>query len=213
MDKETLDRARNIDETYFGNRSLLQLLAVLFSQVDSLRREPTKVNSQVQTGDILFVLVSMARNLGWSLDELLDSTNTKIENRRQSRHYYEAHVTVEPIFGRNFEKFKNICAEFGFHVATLLMQKRRKDTPKRSQHDSFCTGRGISYTDIETRMLRLVVKLQSAGFKVWRYKIESTLLDSRHDDTKLPLDRSALPEKEVLPRAPADGALPGRVRS
>lgn len=212
MKQETLEIARRIDEAYFGNRSIEQLLAVLFSQVESLRREPTITNSQVQTGDILFVLVAMARNLGWDLNQLLQDTITKIENRRRNRHYYEAHVTIEPIFGKRLDEFRAVCAEFGFHVATLLMQKRKKDSPKRSKNDSFCTGRSISYSDMETRMLRLVAALQAHGFQVWRYKIESTLLDSRYDDSKLPLNKDVIPEKETSPRAPADGALAGRSR-
>ncbi|MBI4120771.1 MAG: hypothetical protein HY457_00745 [Parcubacteria group bacterium] len=210
MKPETLAKARAVDETYFGNRPLEKLVAVLLSQVESLRKEPTRLNIQAQTGDIQFVLVSIARNMGWDLDQLLEDTTTKVENRRRGRHYYEAHVTVEPIFGKRLEKFIELCKRYEFHVATLLMQKRKSDTPKRSKNDSFCTGRSISYSEIETRMLSLVDALRAAGFKVWRYKIESTLLDSRYDDSKLPLKREELPKKEVAPRAPADGALPGR---
>jgi len=56
-----------------------------------------------------------------------------------------------------------------------------------------------------------VDRLAKEGFKVWRYKIESTLLDSRYDDSKRPLNKAELPEKEANPKPPADGALSGRV--
>ena len=210
MKPETLEEARRIDDIYFGNRNLQQILNVLFSQVDSLRREQTLVNAQNQVGDILFALVSVARNQNWDLDQLLRDTNIKIKNRRANRHYYEAHITIEPVFEKDLEKFKEICKEFDFHVAELLMKKRKKDTGKRSTNDSFCTGRSISYSDIEMRMLELIEKLKKLSFKVWRYKIESTLLDSRYDDSKFPLVRSDLPSKESDPRSPAEGALSGK---
>ncbi|MBI4118486.1 MAG: hypothetical protein HY455_03060 [Parcubacteria group bacterium] len=210
MKPETIARAQAVDETYFGNRPLDQLVAVLLSQVESLRKEPTRLNIQAQTGDIQFVLVSIARNEGWDLDQLLADTTTKVENRRRGRHYYEAHITINPVFGRKLEHFIEVCKPYEFRVATLLMQKRKRDTPRRSKNDSFCTGRSISYSDIETRMLALVAKLKAAGFHVQRFKIESTLLDSRYDDSKFPLDLAKLPEKEITPRAPASGALSGR---
>lgn len=117
--------------------------------------------------------------------------------------YYEAHVTIEPVFEDRLDSFKEICKCFGFHVAILLLKKRKEDLPERSAEDSFCTGRSYSYQDIEYRMLSLIKILGESGFKVWRYKIEITLIDSRYDDSKLRLDKEFLPEKEVNPRLPA----------
>jgi MazG nucleotide pyrophosphohydrolase domain len=206
-----VQKVSELDEKYFGNTSLERNVEVINSQAQSMLPGSSKTNVYEQAGDLLFAIVSLARNQGWSLERLLQEATSKIERRRDSRHYYEAHVTVEPVFEDRLEEFKVICQDYKFRVASLFMQKRREDTEERSKNDSFCTGRGISYTDIEKRMLALVSRLEKEGFKVWRYKIESTVMDSRYDDSKYPLDKDDLPEKEKDPRAPAEGALAGRV--
>jgi hypothetical protein len=204
-------RAAELDEKYFGDITLERSVEVINSQAQSMLPGSTKTNVYEQTGDLLFAIISLARNQNWSLDRLLQDAILKVDRRRSTRHYYEAHVTVEPVFEEQLEHFKIICHDYKFRVASLLMQKRKSDTEERSKNDSFCTGRGISYTDIRTRMLSLVERLEKEGFKVWRYKIESTLLDSRYDDADHPLDKKELPEKERDPKPPADGALAGRV--
>lgn len=206
-----IQKVSELDEKYFGNTSLERNVEVINSQAQSMLPGSSKTNVYEQAGDLLFAIVSLARNQGWSLERLLQEATSKIERRRDSRHYYEAHVTVEPVFEDRLEEFKVICQDYKFRVASLFMQKRREDTEERSKNDSFCTGRGISYTDIEKRMLALVSRLEKEGFKVWRYKIESTVMDSRYDDSKYSLDKEVLPEKEKDPRAPAEGALAGRV--
>jgi hypothetical protein len=208
---QIVQRAAELDEKYFGKVSLERSVEVINAQAQSMLPGSSKTNVYEQAGDLLFAIVSLASNQGWSLERLLQDATSKIELRRNSRHYYEAHVTVEPVFEDRLEQFKLICQDYKFHVASLLMQKRKSDTEERSKNDSFCTGRGISFTDIEKRMLSLVDRLTKEGFTVWRYKIESTLLDSRYDDTKYPLDQKELPDKERDPKAPADGALAGKV--
>lgn len=91
--------------------------------------------------------------------------------------YYESHITVEPVFEERLEKFTELCAVHGFRPAKLMMQKRSSDTPERSKHDSFCTGRGKTENELAARMHGLVQDLQDAGFAVWRYKIEHVILD------------------------------------
>lgn len=208
---EAVTRAADLDKKYFGEVTLERSVEVINTQAESMLPSSNKTNVYEQAGDLLFALVSLARNQNWTLARLLEDATNKVERRRSNRHYYEAHVTVEPVFEERLEQFKNICHEYKFRVANLLMQKRKSDTEERSKNDSFCTGRGISFTDIKTRMLALVEVLEKEGFKVWRYKIESTLMDSRYDDTERPLDKASLPEKEKDPKPPADGALPGRV--
>lgn len=210
MKPTTLDRARAVDERYFGDIGIDRGVGVFASQTQSMVRDNSEVNVRRQTGDLLFAVISMCRNRGWDIDTVLTEATDKIEQRRKNRHYYEAHVTIEPVFEERLELFKKCCAEYKFRAANLLMQKRKEETAERSANDAFCTGRGVSYTDIQDRMMNLVASLKNAGFKVWRYKIESTLLDSRYDDKKFPLDRETLPEKERNPHAPADGALEGR---
>lgn len=97
--------------------------------------------------------------------------------------YYECHITVEPVFDDKLELMKELCRSYQFRVADLLMQKRKADSPARSMYDTFCTGRHKDYKTLEARMELLIRDLQLWGFKVWRYKIEDALIDSRYNDT------------------------------
>ena len=100
----------------------------------------------------------------------------------ETRLYFECHVTIEPVFDERLELARRISKHFGFKVADLLMKKRTDDTEERSRHDTFTTGHSKSYEDIHTRMVGLINSLKSEGFKVWRYKIEDTILDSKQGD-------------------------------
>lgn len=98
-----------------------------------------------------------------------------------ARLYYEAHVTIEPVFGDRLFYARVIAEKHKFKVADLLMKKREEDTEERSKKDTFITGHGKQFEDIVSRLNALVAELRAEGYKVWRYKIEDTLLDSRHD--------------------------------
>ena len=210
MKESLLREVENIDKKYFGARTATQLISALDAQVRSMKKEPTTANVRKQLGDVLFVVTSISRNQQWDLDELLEEVLVKLRNRKANRHYYEGHITIEPVFDARYLEFSKLCTKYKFRAATLLMQKRKTETAVRSANDAFCTGRGLSRSDLEDRMVGLVGTLKEAGFQVWRYKTESTLLDSRYDDTLFPLDKQRLPDKERIPRAPAEGALEGR---
>lgn len=124
--------------------------------------------------------------------------------------YYESHIAIDPVFDEKLEQFRMLCADHRFMVADFLMQKRKHDRPERSASDLFCTGRSKSFEDLQKRMFDLTHLLISNGFKVWRYKIEQTLVDSRYDDKQFPLDRAALPEKERNPKDPTEFPADGR---
>ncbi|MDO8495587.1 MAG: hypothetical protein Q7S32_03680 [bacterium] len=96
--------------------------------------------------------------------------------------YFEAHITIEPVVDERLEVFKTLCRRYDFRVADLLMKKRTDDTPQRSAFDSFCTGRDQECSLLVLRTIQLVEDLRDFGFKVWRYKIESTLMDSEYQD-------------------------------
>jgi hypothetical protein len=91
--------------------------------------------------------------------------------------YYECHVTIEPVQDERLTEFSNICSSYGFKVATLLMQK----SLDRSNLDSFCTGKATNFAFLKARMDFLLSDLNKAKFNVYRYKIESILLDSKVD--------------------------------
>jgi hypothetical protein len=103
-------------------------------------------------------------------------------NTDEVRYYLEAHITIEPIFGAQHAAAEIIARECGFKLAHLLMQKDREATAERSNRDTFMTGHSKSKKDIIERTQRCIRHLQQAGFKVWRYKIEDTLIDSRNAD-------------------------------
>lgn len=101
--------------------------------------------------------------------------------------YYESHITIEPVFGDDLVRLTSLCDQFGFRIAELLMQKRREDTPERSKYDTFCSSRSVDLNVLRERMFGLVECCKSSGFKVWRYKIEDVILDSKVDDSLSPL--------------------------
>lgn len=116
--------------------------------------------------------------------------------------YYEAHVTIEPVFDESLLNFMFICKEHKFYVATLLMQKRKDATEERSKCDSFCTSHGQDQDELKKRMFALLDDLKKESYQVWRYKIEIISLDSRYDDSEYPLDKKSLPEKESNRKLP-----------
>lgn len=96
--------------------------------------------------------------------------------------YYEAHVTIEPVFDEARERADVLAQKHGFKLAKLLMQKRQVDVAERSKFDTFMTGHDTILERITERTSSLVTDLRAAGFTVWRYKLEDTLLDSRTRD-------------------------------
>lgn len=92
---------------------------------------------------------------------------------------FEAHVTIEPVFGERFDAFERLCRAYHFRPAELLLQKQRAATPERSTKDSFCTSHGQFYVPLLARTETLVNHLRYNGFRVWRYKIEGILIDVR----------------------------------
>lgn len=103
---------------------------------------------------------------------------------------FECHITCEPILDlADLDKFKELCADAAvpFKVANLLMQKRPIDTPERSKNDTFCTGHHNQRWVLENAMVGLIEKLRMANIKVWRYKIEEIVLDSKYGGDSLGL--------------------------
>ena len=96
--------------------------------------------------------------------------------------YFEAHVTIEPIFERHLDLAKTIAEKHKFKVADLLMKKRENDTLERSSYDTFMTGHGKDLHDVRIRMTNMIQELKLSGFKVWRAKVEDTIMDTRKCD-------------------------------
>lgn len=105
-----------------------------------------------------------------------------------SKLYFETHVTIEPIFDDRLVLAGELAQKHGFKIASLLMKKREEDTEERSKYDTFMTGHGKSLNAMKANVIALVNELVSQGFKVWRYKIEDTVMDSRiHNELNITL--------------------------
>lgn len=104
------------------------------------------------------------------------------QNDAVAKLYFESHVTIEPIYDEKLEIASNIAKLHGFKIATLLMKKRAEDTETRSQYDTFMTAHSKSLSKMIIGITGLVEELQKQGFKVWRYKIEDIMMDSRTKD-------------------------------
>jgi hypothetical protein len=89
--------------------------------------------------------------------------------------YYECHITIEPVEGDRLTSFSDHCKDYGFKVATLLMQK----SLQRSTLDSFTTGKDKDYYHLKDRMYDLIAVLRKSNFDIRRYKIEAIILDSK----------------------------------
>jgi|SRR6185436_876058 len=87
--------------------------------------------------------------------------------------YYECHITVEPCFGAKLDLLNILCAEFGFKVAKLTMEKGP------NQRDSFTTARDNDVNRLVDRTNKLIQSLLSSDFHVWRSKIENCIYDTK----------------------------------
>lgn len=92
-------------------------------------------------------------------------------------HYYESHVTIDPLQAEDALRFETICSANDFRVASLL-----KQNGEPSNLDAFCSGRSDTYSELLSRMSQLVNQLKEQSFTVRRYKIEAVLFDSKHGD-------------------------------
>ncbi len=100
---------------------------------------------------------------------------------------YECHITIEPVFGDKLEEAKVLGLQWGFRPAKLLLQRRKEDTEERSKNDTFLTSHDERYDNLRDRMIGMCRSLNAADYKVWRYKIEYIMLDSRNDPDELKL--------------------------
>jgi len=129
--------------------------------------------------------------------------------------YLEAHVTIEPVFDELRESAGLIAKSYNFKLAHLLMKKQRKETEQRSDKDTFMTGHDTNYRNLACRTIGLVRDLREAGFKVWRYKIENTICDSRNNNIfglDLDVDRFnfGLTTQNESPEVVKVGSVPGK---
>lgn len=92
--------------------------------------------------------------------------------------YYECHVTVDQeSIGDKMEILKDLAADRLFRVSEIV--ETRWALTERHTTDTICTSRGRTYDALWKRMQDLMSDLRAAGFKIYRYKIEATVLDEK----------------------------------
>ncbi len=91
--------------------------------------------------------------------------------------YFEAHITVKPYeLDSDLDRSMRIACEcFDMRVSTFLMFVKPDEQPK-----AFTSMRSQSLHDIVSRTREAVLYLKDTGHDVLRYKIEETLVDSKH---------------------------------
>lgn len=103
---------------------------------------------------------------------------------RTTKHYYESHVTIDPVFGARRALLADIARNYEFRIAPLFMRKSQADIEGQPHNDdAFMTGHSVNDKDITDRTSELVHALRTHNFAVRRYKIEETMCDSRTEDT------------------------------
>lgn len=94
----------------------------------------------------------------------------------KSRLYYEAHITVDA--GTDFQEFLDLCERNSWRGSRF-----DQDEVDDYHGKWFASWRHEEYGVIAASLLNLLAIMQVNGLKVLRYKIEDTLLDSKHGDT------------------------------
>ena len=103
--------------------------------------------------------------------------------------YFECHITIDPVFSQARMRAESLAKKYDFKLAKLLMDKGVHDAIdlELSKLDTFMTGHDVNYENLKERMIMLISQLNHWGYKVRRYKIENTLLDSRNQNDPLNL--------------------------
>lgn len=96
-----------------------------------------------------------------------------------SRLYFEGHITLEPVSGKELILLGVISTKYGMRISTFLLVKPDSSTP-----DAFISLRNESYTSMVSILHEACKELESYGFKIKRVKIEDTLLDTKHGDMR-----------------------------
>ncbi len=101
----------------------------------------------------------------------------------QSRHYHEAHITIEPVPDTGpghaeFDIFRDAFADDTWRVSTFA-----EDDVDHIEGKWFITCRHESLLEITEMVSAMTNRLLDAGLTVLRAKIEDTIIDTKHGDT------------------------------
>lgn len=85
--------------------------------------------------------------------------------------YFEAHITIEPVYGERLNKLEDICDQLGWRISKFLTYTNI-DEP-----NAFISYRLDDMADIYENTISMYWALINNAFVVKRYKIEDILLD------------------------------------
>lgn len=92
-------------------------------------------------------------------------------------HYYEAHITVKE--SSNPQKLLSRLRDLNLKVVDLV---NINIEGLNNEEGIITTLHGSNLAHLTEQVRQAVQKLQLEDYTVLRYKIESTVLDSKHDD-------------------------------
>lgn len=94
----------------------------------------------------------------------------------ESRLYYEAHITVEAT--ESFDQFLHWSRNHGWKASRF-----DQDEVDAYHGMWFMSQRSKVLSKIVDDTRATVAKLEASGLKIIRWKVEDTILDSKHGDT------------------------------
>ena len=100
----------------------------------------------------------------------------------RSQYYYECHITIEPVIGDRLKELQEAVKEYTFKVASLVMLKENGIDSSVPRKDCFMSAKNVDYNVLYENMILMLDYLKSNSYKIYRYKIENILMDSKIHD-------------------------------
>jgi hypothetical protein len=99
---------------------------------------------------------------------------------KPSWHYYEAHISLEDNNLVYPKRLKETLERIDFQITDIVTMP--VDGLEQEEFDYIITSRGTNLKEFTQKVLDAVITLQKEGYNVLRYKIESTIIDSKYED-------------------------------
>lgn len=99
---------------------------------------------------------------------------------KQRWHYYEAHINLGDMTSFEEKALPMLLDVLGFKTTDIVNVPI--DGLEQEDFHTIITTKGENLAEITTRVRASVELLKLSGYKVNRYKIESTIIDSKYED-------------------------------
>lgn len=99
---------------------------------------------------------------------------------KPSWHYYEAHISVLNEATVYPKRLKSVLDKIGFHLTDIVTVPL--EGLEQEEFDYILTSKGNKLKGFTEQVKNAVTMLKNSGYTVLRYKIESTILDSKYED-------------------------------